>query len=328
MELNRILHIIHNVGIANDVDNMKAIRYNEGRKKERHGHTMKKLLVCMLALALALVLAACGGKPGPAQATPTTASAEEIHETIPAESTLPGGIDEPATTAEGESAPDVTTADEAESGIEGVPADMAGIVAYYNAALGKTAMRRTAFKRTMTKVSSWAVWGLVDEPDMQDWPSVQRLANVDETKSAPSDLVALRPDWVREASSSTGDGTATLMIRLKDHAPEEIDPKPGTYGYVGTLDKPTAEQMVFDASVILTNGILTSADVTRALFALTDGVYTVAIDTQTGKIKSVRFTGTQAADGEAKCRAVSIAPIPGKATVTLKGDMAATYLPV
>ena len=291
---------------------------------------MKKLFACTLALLLTLTLAACGGKPEPATAAPTTvpAAAGEIGEAALTESTLPGSTDEAETTAEGESAPDMTAPGESETGVGDVPTDMAGIVAYYNAALGKTAMRRATFKRTMTKVKSWAVWGLVDEQDMQDWPSVQRLANVDETKSAPSDLVALRPELIREASAKENDGTATLTIRLKDHAFEEIDPKPGTYGYLVTLDKATAEKMVFDASVILTNGVLTSADVTKALFSLTDGSYTVTIDTQTGKIKTVRYTGTQAADGEAKCRAVSIAPIPGKATVFLKGDMVATYVSV
>ena len=277
---------------------------------------MKKMLVCTVALALAFALAACGRKTEPTQAAPTTI-AEEILETTAAKTTAPGeSTSELSTTGEGETLP----AGE-------VPTDLAGIVSYYNAALGNTNLRRASFKRTMTKVSSWAVWGLVDEPDMQDWGSVKRLANVDETASAPSDLVALRPEWVKEANASESDGTATLNIRLKDHDFAEIDPKPGTYGYVGTMDLATAEVMVFDASVILTNGILTSADVTKALFALTGGAYTVAIDTQTGRIKSVRFTGTQAADGEAKCRAVSIAPIPGKATVFLKGDLTATYVP-
>ena len=271
---------------------------------------MKKLIVCILALALIFSLAACGGKAEPvqgAEATTIAATTEEIETTTEHES-------ETSPAAEGE--------------VSALPTDMAGLVAYYNAALGNTKMQRASFQRTMTKVKSWAVLGLVDEQDMQDWPSVQRLANVDETKPAPSDLVALRPDWVREASGKEDGDTATLTIRLKDHPYEEIDPKPGTYGYVGTLDKATAEVMVFDASVILTNGILTSADVTKALFALTGGVYTVAIDTQAGTVKTVRFSATQAADGEAKCRAISIAPIPGKATVFLQGDMAATYVPV
>ncbi|MCL2300156.1 MAG: hypothetical protein FWC27_08445 [Firmicutes bacterium] len=268
---------------------------------------MKKLFVCAAALALLISLAACGGKPE--ASTPATTEAIE-------------------TTAEPESTSIQDESEIEEDQLPALPTDTAGIAAYYNTALGNTKLRRASFKRTMTKVTSWAVLGLVDEQDMQDWPSVQRLANVDETKSAPSDLAALRPEWVREASAREDGGTAALTIRLKDHPFEEIDPKPGTYGYVGTIDKPTAEKMVFDASVILTNGILTSADVTKALFALTGGVYTVSIDTQTGKIISVRFSATQAADGEAKCRAISIAPIPGKATVTLKGDMTATYVPV
>ena len=279
---------------------------------------MKKAIACLLALALALGLAACAGKPAAeaAAAQPTT-SAATTAEITTTEATIIDGA-----------AAEITTTEAAAEGEPlAVPTDMAGIIAYYNAALGKTNLRRASFKRTMTKVSSWAVWGLVDEPDMQDWPSVKRLANVDETKTAPSDLVPLQAGWVREASAKEGEGTVALTIWLRDHDYAEIDPKPGTYGYVGTLDKPTAEVMVFDASVILTNGVLTSADVTKALFALTDGVYTVVIDTQAGTIKSVRFSATQAADGEAKCTAVSIAPIPGKATVFLKGDMIATYAP-
>ena len=280
---------------------------------------MKKLTVWLLALAIALALAACGKKPAAEEAAvpPTTI-----------EATTAEIITTEAASTDSAAAEQTTTEAVAEGEPLAVPTDTAGVIAYYNAALGKTNMRRASFKRTMTKVKSWAVLGLVDEQDMQDWPSVQRLANVDETKSAPSDLVALRSDWVREASAKEGDVTVTLTIRLQDHDYAEIDPKPGTYGYLATLDKPTAEVMVFDASVILTNGILTSADVTKALFALTDGIYTVAVDTQTGKLKSVRFSCTQAADGEAKCRAVSIAPIPGKATVFLQGDMVATYVPV
>ena len=279
---------------------------------------MKNLLVCILALALVLALAACGGTQEPVQAAPTTnAAATEEETTVEFESTaklpMAGEIE-------------TETGDEDE--VPEIPTDTAGVVAYYNAALGKTRMRRASFQRTMTDVSSWAVFGLVDERDMQEWPSVKRLANVDETQSAPSDLVALKPEWVKEASIGVDGGTAALTIRLKDHPFEEIDPKPGTYGYVGTMDLATAEVMVFDASVILTNGILTSADVTKALFALTNGVYTVTIDTRTGMITGVRFTGTQAADGEAKCRAISIAPIPGKATVFLQGDLVATYVPV
>jgi len=275
---------------------------------------MKKFFVCILTLALVSALAACGGEPEPVTAATTTiASATEESKST----TTPLEAGETEIEAEG-----------IEDEVPEIPTDMEGIIAYYNAALGKTKMRRATFQRTMTDVKSWAVFGLVDEQDMQEWPSVKRLANVDETQAAPSDLVALRPEWVKEASIGVDGDTAALTIRLKDHPFEEIDPKPGTYGYVGTMDLPTAEVMVFDASVILTNGILTSADVTKALFALTNGMYTVTIDTQTGTLKSVRFTGTQAADGEAKCRAVSIAPIPGKATVFLKGDLVAAYVPV
>jgi hypothetical protein len=284
---------------------------------------MKKRLAFLLALSLALGFAACAGNPGPKTTQPaaaeTTAAPPAATETAVAETSI-GELDAAATeTATGETtAPGEPIA---------LPTDTAGVVAYYNAALGRTGLRRASFKRTMTKVTAWAAFGLVDEQDLQDWRSVQALANVDETKTAPSDLVALQPGWVREASASASGGTATLTIRLKDHALGAFDPKPGAYGYVSTIDKASAEQLVIDASIALTNGILTSADVTKALFGLENGVYTVTVDTATGKIKSLRFTATQSADGEAKCRA-SIVPVPGKATITLRGDMIAAYLPI
>lgn len=296
---------------------------------------MRKTLACLLALTLALALAACGGKPTAeqgAQAQPT--SAEAIPESAAFETNADETTASPIETetesglTETETAADETTAVGSDPAVPSdVPTDTAGILAYFNAALGKTSLRRASFQRTMTKVTAKAAFGLVDEENLQDWRSVQALANADETKSAPSDLVALRPDWVARASSNVSGGTATLTIRLKDHALAAIDPKPGTYGYVSTIDKATAVQMVIDAAIILTDGILTSANVTQALFGLEKGVYTAEIDTQTGKLKSVRFTGTQSAAGEAKCRA-SIIPVPGNANITLRGDMIATYLPV
>jgi hypothetical protein len=84
--------------------------------------------------------------------------------------------------------------------------------------------------------------------------------------------------------------------------------------------------MVIDASIILTSGILTSAEVTKAVFGLSSGAYIAKIDLNTGKIKSLRFTATQSAEGSAKCRA-SIIPVPGNAAITLQGDLDATYLP-
>jgi hypothetical protein len=295
---------------------------------------MKKLLAFALAAAFAFAFAACGsgggtltaGEEAPtAEVTSAPAAESGAAETTEKETSATEEVTEGTEKSSDE--PDTGGTAEDDAPGEAVPTDLAGIVDYFNAALGRTGMRRVSFKRTMTKVTAWAAYGLVDEPDLQDWRSVQALANVDETKNAPSDLVALRQQWIREAKSDVGGGAATLTIRLENHALAEIDPKPGTYGYVSTIDKAEATQLVIDASILLTNGILTSAEVTKALFSLENGAYTVVIDTNTGKIKSLRFTGTQSADGEAKCRA-SILPIPGNATVTLRGELDAAYMPV
>lgn len=281
---------------------------------------MKKLLACLLALSLALAFAACG-KDAPVDAVTesTTAEIETIEHTTIESTTFEG------TTTES------TTAEDASTVSPAIPTDMAGIVAYYNAALEKTGMRRASYKRTMTKIAARAAFGILNEENLQDDPGVAALGNVDEAKTAPSDLVALRAEWAGEASSSVSGDTATLIIRLKDRALDPSDtafnPRPGTNGYVSTVDKPTAEQLVIDSAMALSGGILSRVDVTRTAFGLSGGVYTIAIDMKTGAIKSLRFSVTQSADGEAKCR-VSIVPLSVSASVTMRWDIAAAYMPV
>ena len=287
---------------------------------------MKKRFACLPALALVLALAACGKAPVPARATtPDCITAEgEAAETTTAEHTaLEGAATEPTET-------ETSTNETGTNGASAVPTDLAGVVAYYNGALGKTGMRRVSYQRTMTKIAAKAARGLLNEENLQDDPEAQALGNVDENKTAPSDLVALRPDWVKKASVSVSGGTATLRIVLKDRAMDQADtafnPRPGTNGYVSTMDKPQTEQLVIDSAMILSGGALSRVDVTRTAFGLSDGVYTAVVDTATGKIRSVRFCMTQSADGEAKCR-VSIVPVPVNASVTMRWDTAAAYAP-
>lgn len=284
---------------------------------------MKKCLTVLLALSLAFTLAACG-KEKPAAADPeiTTGEIPEITTTegTSAESTLTEGTSVEGTTIEG-------TTGEA----PGVPTDTAGIIAYYNAALGETNMRRVSYKRTMTKITARAAMGLLNEQNMQDDPGVQNLGNVDGAKHEPSDLVALRGEWVREAGCSVSGDTATLTIKLKDRdmnpGDTAFDPRPGTNGYVSTVGKTTAEQIVIDSAMILAGGILSRVDVTKTAFGLEGGVYTVTVDTWTGKIERVSFSVTQSAQGEAKCR-VSVVPISVTASTTMRWDNTGVYLPV
>ena len=294
---------------------------------------MKKLLVCLLALSLIFALAACGDTGG----GETAAAGETTTDAAITESTaMETETTEPETTTEEITADAATTETAAgETAAQGdapaVPADTAGIVAYYNAALGKTRMQRVSYKRTMMKIAARAAFGILNEQNLQDDPGVQELGNVDETKTAPSDLVALQAGWVTEAGSSVSGNAATLTIRLKERAMDQNDtafnPKPGTNGYVSTVDKPTAEQLVIDSAMALSGGILSRVDVTRTVFGLSGGVYTVTVDTSTGKIKNVRFSVTQSAEGDAKCR-VSIVPLSVSASVTMRWDTAAAYAPV
>ena len=290
---------------------------------------MKKLFACLLALSIAFALAACGkDEPVDAVIESTTAEIETIEHTTMESTAIESTTIESMTT---ENTVTETTAEGASTISPAVPTDMAGIVAYYNAALEKTGMRRVSYKRTMTKIAARAAFGILNEENLQDDPGVAALGNMDESKIAPSDLIPLRAEWVGGASSSVSGDTATLTIRLKERALDPGDtafnPRPGTNGYVSTVDKPTAEQLVIDSAMALSGGILSRVDVTRTAFGLAGGVYTIAVDTKTGTIKSLRFSVTQSADGEAKCR-VSIVPLSVSASVNMRWDITAAYMPV
>ena len=287
---------------------------------------MKKLLVCLLALALALAFFACGKEPAAEEAAASSATTEA---TIVEITTIEPITIESTTTESAQS--ETAAGGTGTTGAPAVPADLAGIVAYYNAALAKTDMRRVSYKRTMKKIAARAALGLLNEENLQDDPEAQALGNADETKNAPSDLVALQPGWVAQANGSISGDTVTLRIVLKDRAIDQADtafnPKPGTNGYVSTLDKPKSEQLVIDSAMVLSGGVLSRVDVTRTVFGLSGGIYTVTVDTRTGTMKSVRFGATQSAGGEAKCR-VSIVPVSVSASVTMRWDTVAAYAPV
>jgi hypothetical protein len=285
----------------------------------------KKLSVCCLGLVLAFSFAACGsgGKPAGTTAGTTTAA------TAPAttETTVPA----PETTTRPQS--ETTAATTAEAAAESqpvgpaVPRDKAGVIAYFNAALERTPMRRASYRRTMTKITANAAFNIINEQNLQDDEGVKAIGNIYLTQSAPSDLAPLKAEWVKSAVAAVEGGTATLTITLGDYAVGSVaDPVPGTLGYVGTVDKPSAERLVEDAAMVLAGGVLQRVSGVESEFGLSAGKYVVAVDTATGKIGSVRFTGTESATGKATC-ITKLIPLPVAATVTLRGDADAQYRP-
>jgi len=288
---------------------------------------MKKAFACTLALGLLLAFAACGGRGGEAPASVieaeiTTAAPDTA--TVPETTTVPG--EEPSVAA----AVSET----------GVPGDTAGVIQYYNEALGQTPMRRTLYTRTMTKITGFAkALGItiLDEPNLQDNPDLGPYVYEEDRATRPSDLVALEPGWVSDAKASVKDSEAVLTITMKGHGLDpNFDPKPGAWGYVSTIDKATATGLVVDASFALADSVigpiyphpLREVTVTDAQCGMGSGKYTVVIDTDTGRIKSLTFTGTQQVEGNAKCRLnIPIIPASANAFVTLQGNLVATYAP-
>ena len=285
---------------------------------------MKRLLTCLLAPALILAFAACKGEPA-SGARPTEGTT--IEETTIEETE--------GTTAEDITSMEAVPAEAAE--FAAVPADTAGIVRYYNEALGKTPMRRTSYKRTMTKITGFAkALGItiLDEPDLQDNPDVMPYVYFEDREIRPADLVVLEMGWVKDASASVQGGDATLTIAMRDHGlSPDLDPKPGTKGYVSTLDRAAVVPLVCEVAMALAASVISpnalkEVTVTDSAFGLGGGKYTVVIDTDTGEIKSLTFTGTQQVEGNARCVLnIPLIPAAAKAFVTLRGNLEAVYAP-
>jgi len=308
---------------------------------------MRKFFACLPALALLFALAACGGESTPASGT--TAAEEGITTAWDG-----GAATWEGTTAEDESTTetddttqpgdDATTepGDESSAGSApgAVPTDTAGIIRYYNEALGKTPMQRSSYERTMTEITGFAkALGItiLDEPYLHWNPDLEPYIFEEDKVARPGDLVALEAAWVAGAKSSVSGGTATLTITMKNHALDPVfDPKPGARGYVSTIDKATASALVVDASFALADSVigpiypnpLREVTVTDAQCGLSDGKYAVTIDIETGKIKTLTFTGTQRVEGNARCRLnIPIIPASANAFVTLQGNLSAVYAP-
>ena len=306
---------------------------------------MKRLFACLLALTFAF--AACRGQDRPASgetgagAEAVTTAWEDFGETMPEETTIP---DESAAATDTD--PDDADAtqpgeDASTDGTPGaVPADVAGILRYYNDALKKTPMQRTSYQRTMTRITGFAKalgFTILDEPNLQDNPDLEPYVYEEDKATRPGDLVALEAGWVAGAKSSVSGNTATLTITMKDYALDpDFDPKPGTRGYVSTIDKATAVGLVVDASFALAESVigpiyphpLKEVTITDAQCGMSNGKYAVTIDIDTGKIQSLAFTGSQQVEGNAKCRLnIPIIPASANAFVTLQGNLTAAYAP-
>ena len=306
---------------------------------------MKKFLACVMALAFVLAFAACGANGGEEPASvsagaETTGAAPEPSgdttaanaATAPVETTTEAGPETTAATTAVEESSETAAASTGN-----VPADTAGIIRYYNEALAKTPMRRSAYKRDMTKITGFAKAigiTIMDEQYLEQNPDVMPYVHYEEKTPAPSDLVALEAGWVKDAKSSVSGSTATLVITMKNYGLEPgFDPKPGARGYVSTLDKEAVVTQVCEIAMALAASVISpkalkEVTVTDSVFGQCDGKYTVAVDTATGKIKTLTFTGTQFAEGNAKCVLnIPLIPAAANAFVTLRGNLEGVYTP-
>ncbi len=219
-----------------------------------------------------------------------------------------------------------------------VPTDTAGIIALYNSALGKTSMQRTAHKRTMTKVTAVAkligVITLIEDNELHNNKDVQQRANVNETKTVASDLVALNANQVASATSSVSGNTATLTINLKRYEEGGAgSAQSGALGYVSTINEADVITLVKDVAFTLGGEMVVAIDDIAVKIGLSDGKYVVTIDTTTGKITSVTHTGAEFGSGTAKVtgqqevfgRKVKVPNIPANVTlaVTLESKYSA-----
>jgi hypothetical protein len=295
-----------------------------------------------LALAFLFAFAACGGNGGekpanaPTDGEITTTAPQSAGETTTQDTSASGET----TTQDSEPEPGGATTTEPGEGAStatGVPTDMAGVIRYYNEALAKTPMQRTSYTRTMTKITALVkalFLTIMDEPYLHLNDDVKPYVYYEDKTARPSDLTALEAGWVKDAKASVSGSTATLTITMKDYGLDpDFDPKPGLRGYVSTLDRATVEPLVVEVAMALAASVISpnalrDVQVLNSVFGQSGGKYTVSVDTETGRIKALTFTGSQVAEGNAKC-VVNIPLIQASANafVTLQGDLVAVYAP-
>jgi len=223
---------------------------------------MKKLFAILLALSLVLILAACGRGETPGE---TTTPPEETE------------TEEPETGA-GESSTGEDQSQQAEGPGE-VPEDMAGIIAYYNEALEKSEMQRTSYTREMTKITAYSKAigiTIIDDMNLHANPDVIPLSNITDTQVKASDLLKLKEEWVKEASSSVNGDEITLIIKMKSYDKDPaFDPSPADTGYVSILDNRTVIQLVIDVAMELSRtiaeNVIKEAAASTYAFGISDG---------------------------------------------------------
>ena len=300
---------------------------------------MRKLLACVLAIAFVLAFAACGGREGE---QPTAAAATDTAITAAAPEPSGETTAQPEPTGLDDTTPAAAAPEEASSGpsavpSDNIPADTAGIVRYFNDALAKTPMQRISYKRTMTKVTALVKAigiTILDDQNLHLNGDVMPYVYHEDNSPAPGDLVALEAGWVKDAKASVDGDTAALTITMRDYALEPgFDPKPGRRGYVSTMDREAVITQVSEIAMALAASVISpkalrEVNVLDSAFGQSGGKYTVTVDTVTGKIKALTFTGTQLVEGNAKCVLnIPLIPASANAFVTLRGDLEAAYAP-
>lgn len=311
---------------------------------------MKKILAALLALSMVLVFTACKDKTEDETTTTTTTEATANNDTTgtadPTATDTTASTDPTATDTTGSTDPTATDTSAPTSGSESEPTattpppvggtsvDLSSkdkIIEAYNKGLQNISIQRTSYKRTLTKGSAVAkVIGLqlIDDQNLHNNDEVKKRANVDEKANKASDLVQLTGSQVKSATSSVSGNTATLTITLNNTSP--ASPQSGTDGYVGILDNATTKNLIVSIATELSSGLpagikLVSVDITEMNMGLSDGKYIVTMDTATGKIKTVTFTGNQGGDAKASCKAKAGLTVTVPATAELVVAYNATY---
>lgn len=256
---------------------------------------MKKILALMLVAALALCMAACGGKTPEAPETPETTVAAEIEteaETLAPETEAPQDETEPADVpAETEAATEAAAADETEAAAEETteaenktPETKEEIVEFYKAAAEKTGKINANDQMELVRLEggSGVVGGLVDlfEPIAKK-ALAKNSGSVDHVTGGYKNLTA---DDVSSATAKSDGKYTTVRINLKDQ----------TDGMNGKKDQGHVGHGIYILPGVQTaidelNGVDVDASQGEVKLHYNNAYIDVKIDNDTGKIVSGKW---------------------------------------
>ncbi len=180
-----------------------------------------------------------------------------------------------------------------------IPNDINGIINFYNNSLDKTTgLKKVGYTRNLTLCKAQIIG------DKTNDQGVRNMVNVNNSDTAPSDLVKLDAAMVKSASGTSQGGKYVFVIELNDKTTNK-NVKNGDGGYLGILGYDEVNSLVSTVaeSALGIDGAKLSENYTCNM---TKGKLQLTANPD-GTVESVSFSGTQGGTGRVLIANVDLA---------------------